>query len=195
MAPATRIVITAERATLVKRKPCRTRATIPAISASLRPTPTISCSTSTMIFSSSLTLKTTTKVVMSILVLLCQVELPQQPQLERALLAQEPVQELPPVLVLALAQVQLLEREPAQELPLALVLARAQALSHQSQVSEPHLIPVRLFLVYHKDPRCSSLATVWACRVSLATVWACRVSLRSLAPLRWAQQESWTCQP
>ena len=123
---------------------------------------------------------------MSILVLLCLVVLLQQPQLDLALLAQEPVlvQALVLVQAQALAQVQL-EREPALELPLVLVLARALelALSHLSQVSEPRLTLVRLFLVYHRDPRCSnSLATVWACRVSL-------VSLRSLALLRWAQQE------
>ena len=121
---------------------------------------------------------------MSILVLLCLVVLLQQPQLDLALLAQEPVQEQALVLVQAqaLEQVQL-EREPALELLLVLARALGLALSHLSQVSEPHLTRVRLFLVYHRDPRCSnSLATVWACRVSL-------VSLRSLALLRWAQQE------
>ena len=123
---------------------------------------------------------------MSILVLLCLVVLLQQPQLDLALLAQEPVQEQEQALVLvqalALEQVQL-ERELALELLLVLARALELALSHLSQVSEPHLTRVRLFLVYHRDPRCSnSLATVWACRVSL-------VSLRSLALLRWAQQE------
>ena len=171
----------------MRRKPCRTRATIPAISVSLRLTPTISCSILTTIFSSSLTLKTTTRVAMSILVLSCPVELPQQPQLELALPEQQPVQVQGLAQALVLLLVLLLEREPVQELPPELVpaLALAQALSHQCQDSEPRLTLVRLFLVYHRDPRCSSLAMVWACRVSLL----------SLARLRWAQQESWTCRP